>query len=161
MFVAQTIIVPPSEATQARSATADDRLRLVERVRPVPRDGEGLDLRDSRRPFMVATARPDGEDRPATTDGQARTDGQAGDRQVGPLRGDAVLAESLRADRGTPLLGRAGAAFLAHVLGQTEFGPVADEGVFPGAAVGTDAYRRAGGEPQVYPETPAYFRLSA
>ena len=68
MFVAQPLSGLPIDATQPRAVAADLRARTVERVRPVPQDGERFDLRDSRRSAKLARPRVETEDRPQTAD---------------------------------------------------------------------------------------------
>lgn len=65
-------------------------------------------------------------------------------------------------DAGLPQLSRPSAGYLTQILGQAAGadGPDGLQHHRDGAALGSDAYRRAGAEPGVYPTSATLFRLA-
>lgn len=127
----------------------DSNPRPVQPVHPPPQDSDGSGPREPRR-FRgppVSSLEPVSSFEADGADGSTR-------RRDRPASVP-VLSE----DKTSPFVEQAAIAFLAHVLGQDGGGPVAQRA--PRPADGTDAYRRAGGEPPVFSDTPAYFRLLA
>ena len=105
-------------------------------------------------------ARPVRDDRPQRPDArepgrrQARTEA-APDRPAQRSRALVLVAEEA-----TPASGLA--VFLVQVLGQDRDPPAHGlSGHRDAAALGSDAYRRAGGTPPIFSDEPAVFRITA
>ena len=132
----------------------DSNPRPVQPVHPPPQDSDRSGPREPRR-FPgppVSSLEPGSSFEADGADGSTRR------------RDRPASVPALSEDKTSPFVERAAIAFLAHVLGQDRGGqeggrPVAQRA--PRPADGTDAYRRAGGEPLIFSDTPAYFRLLA
>lgn len=103
-------------------------------------------------------------DRPGPQDAHRRAWGQREHRTPASARGDAMppVVAGPSFDPGRLAWGpTATSTFIAQQLGQ-ESQSMSDEAVLPlrAASLGSDAYRRAGGEPPVYGDQPVVFRLS-
>ena len=117
--------------------------RPLQRLHPPPQDSDRSGPREPRRFPGLPVSSLEVDD----ADGSTRR------------RDRPASVPALSQDKASPFVEQAAIAFLAHVLGQDQGGPVAQRAPQPAnAAV---AYRRAGGEPLIFPDTPAYFRLFA
>ncbi len=161
--IASAIIIPPSGSSFERITPGSQGEESVRRISVVQR---------------IAPAREDGRNphaRPRPDDGAPSR--ERDNRQVrqlvvrsGPQGGPRRLPEStsptVRHADAVALQSFGGAAFasthfLAQMLGQAEEpsgAPFADHR--DGAALGSDAYRRAGAAPPHYSERPAVFRIA-
>lgn len=161
--IASAIIIPPAGsgldrlAPGFRGGEAFRRVAAVQAIAPrrenaphrqtgfYPDDGIRGRARDNREARQLAI-------RPATQSGTNLASGRA--VAAGPGKGRAGLQEF----GGAPF---ASIQFLAQVLGQAEepySGPLAYH--LDGAALGSDAYRRAGAAPPHYSEQPTVFRVA-
>ena len=161
--IASAIIIPPAGSGLDRLAPGFRGEEAFRRVAPVP----AIAPRRGDAPHRQAGFYPDDGTR-----GRGRDDREVRQLTIWPgTQGGADLASG-RAVAAGPVKGRAGLRefggapfasiqFLAQVLGQAEQpsgGPLAYHP--DGAALGSDAYRRAGAAPPHYSEQPTVFRVA-
>lgn len=131
---------PPASAAARAFAAAAEAARPIEPVAAIDRD------------------------RPGPQDAHRRAWGQRDSQTQASARGDATapMVAGPSVDPGRLAWGpTAASTFIAQQLGQ-ESRSTSDHALLPlrAAGLGSDAYRRAGGEPPVYGDRPVLFRLS-
>jgi hypothetical protein len=165
--IVSAIIIPPAGSGVERAAPGSPGAEAFRRVAAV----QAIAPRRGHTPHRQAGFHPDDTDR-----GRGRDNREVRQLAIRPdYRNSAIvrpdraasrgLAGELAADRtGHHDFGPAPFAsiqFLAQVIGQAEepsSGPLAYHP--DGAALGSDAYRRAGATPPHYSEQPAFFRVA-
>ena len=161
--IASAIIIPPAGSGLDRVAPGSSGAEASRRVSAVsaivPRRDDGSNRQTGFRPDDGARSR--GRDNRQVRQLAIRPDYNSGSAQ----RSDLITLDGPRT-QSAGLQGFGGARFasiqfLAQVIGQAEDSSGGARAFHPdGAALGSDAYRRAGAAPPHYSEQPAVFRVA-
>lgn len=161
--IASAIIIPPSGSGFDRIVPGSQgeesfrRISVVQRIAPLDEEGRDRHARPRPDDAAISRERNNRQSRQLTV----RSGPQSGARRLPDRNNLAVLHADTVALKSFDSAAFASTHFLAQMFGQAE-GPSGAPFTYhrDGAALGSDAYRRAGAAPPRYSEQPTQFRIA-